>query len=476
AAGAAPADLGRRRQRGRAAPRGAPRRRLASHPDPRRLGPRSRAAPHRGDRAGGGPAHARLLPAHPSAPHRSPARRRSASGRRGHARSGAAGPGGTRGARCPLRAARHLRGRSRSHARPERGLEDAHRDRRARARPGPRDGALTGAPISIPPGTAAPRRPRPTEEDAMSWKGQKVIDLDAHIRERPDAFYRECIDPAYRDAYDRLCEAIAAQAKAGEPYALVGRRTAIVDPIETGRPLGVTDTFGLSRRSRMERGRLAFPPGRAEELPPIRHEVSWDVAARLEDMDRAQVDVAVLYPTHVSSYCALRDSGFENALYRAHPGWVSEFSARAPSRLKWALVATMRDVDSGVAEIRHWVERDSNLVGVYLSPQAPEGKLLDNPALHPLYQTAQDLELPLLVHGGTARPPYAPGTFDLDGAWYLLHSFGNPWAGLAALGSLIGGGIFELFPYLRVAIIETGGGGLPLPLHRLHAHLPISPP
>jgi predicted TIM-barrel fold metal-dependent hydrolase len=309
----------------------------------------------------------------------------------------------------------------------------------------------------------------------MSWNGHPVIDLDAHIRERIDRFYGDYIDPGYREPYQRLCEAIAAQARAGEPYALVGRRTAIIEPIETGRPLGVRDTFGLSRRSGMERGRLAFPPGRTDALPPIRPEVSWDVAARLEDMDRAQVDVAVLYPTHVSSYCALRDTGFENALYRAYHRWVADFCAKAPQRLKWALVANMRDVKAGVAETRHWAERDPNLVGVYLSPQAPEGKLLDHPDLHPLYQVAQDLDLPLLVHGGTARPPYAPGTFDLDGAWFLLHSFGNPWAGMAALGALVGGGIFEMFPYLRVAIIETGGGWLPLALDRLDTHYIMSP-
>ena len=81
----------------------------------------------------------------------------------------------------------------------------------------------------------------------------------------------------------------------------------------------------------------------------------------------------------------------------------------------------MRDVAAGVAEIKHWA-RDSNLAGVYLSPQAPDGKLLDNPDLYPLYEVAQDLDLPVLAHGGTARPPYAPGTFDLDGAWFLLHS------------------------------------------------------
>jgi hypothetical protein len=35
-------------------------------------------------------------------------------------------------------------------------------------------------------------------------------------------------------------------------------------------------------------------------------------------MDQASVDINVLFPTHVSSYCALRDLGFENALYRAY--------------------------------------------------------------------------------------------------------------------------------------------------------------
>jgi predicted TIM-barrel fold metal-dependent hydrolase len=237
----------------------------------------------------------------------------------------------------------------------------------------------------------------------------------------------------------------------------------------------VRDTFGLTGRSEMEHGRIAFPPGRRDPLPPIRQEVNWDIKARIEDMDRASVDIGVLFPTHVSSYCALRDGGFENALYRAYHRWVADFCAQAPTRLKWTVVANMRDTAAGVAEIKYWADRDPNLVGVYVSPQAPGGRLLDNPDLHPLYDTAQGLDLPILAHGGTARPPYGPGTFDLDGAWFLLHAFSNPWAGMAALGALIGGGVFELFPKLRAAIIETGGGWLPLALDRLDTHYLMSP-
>ena len=198
-----------------------------------------------------------------------------------------------------------------------------------------------------------------------------MIDLDSHIVERADRFYGDYLDPAYHEAYQQLCAAIARQVEAGDGFSLFGSRTSIVEPIEAGRPLGRRDTFGLTRRSSMEGGRRAFPPGRADALPPIRPEVSWDVKARLEDMDRAHVDVNVLYPTHVSSYCALRDVGFENALYRAYHRWVADFCAQAPHRLKWTVVANMRDVPSGVAEVRHWANRDANLVGIYISPQAP---------------------------------------------------------------------------------------------------------
>jgi hypothetical protein len=188
----------------------------------------------------------------------------------------------------------------------------------------------------------------------VSWNGYTVIDMDAHIRERADRFYKDYIDPEYRAAYQQLCEAIAKQEAKGERYSLFGSRNSVVEQIETGRPLGVRDTFGMSRRSEMEHGRIAFPPGRKDPLPPIRPEVSWDVKARLEDMDRASVDVNVLFPTHVSSYCALRDVGFENALYRAYHRWVVDFCGQAPKRLKWTVVANMRDVPSGVAEIKYW--------------------------------------------------------------------------------------------------------------------------
>lgn len=43
----------------------------------------------------------------------------------------------------------------------------------------------------------------------MAWNGYTVIDMDAHIRERADKFFKDYIDPEYRGAFNLLCEAIA---------------------------------------------------------------------------------------------------------------------------------------------------------------------------------------------------------------------------------------------------------------------------
>ena len=78
------------------------------------------------------------------------------------------------------------------------------------------------------------------------------------------------------------------------------------------------------------------------------------------------------------------------------------------------------DVAAGVAEIEYWAERDPNLVAVYLSPQAPGGKLLDNPD--------QSEELP---SGRLRRRWYRQTIWDYADGRPLRHSTGRP-VGLSA--------------------------------------------
>ena len=287
----------------------------------------------------------------------------------------------------------------------------------------------------------------------MSWNGTPVIDLDSHIVERADRFYGDYLDPAYHDAYRELCDAPSP----GRPRRATRTRSSAAAPRSSSRsrpggPWGVATPSGSPGARPWRAGARRSRRDRVDALPPIRPEVSWDVKARVEDMDRALVDVSVLYPTHVSSYCALRDVGFENALYRAYHRWVADVLRAG---------ADPAQVDGGRQHARRRGGRrgDPPLGGARPEPgrrlhlaAGPRRQAARQPGpLSRSTRSAQELDLPLLAHGGTARPPYGPGTFDLDGAWFLLHSFANPWAGMAALGALVGGGIFEMFPTLRVA-------------------------
>src|SRR5581483_855450 len=250
---------------------------------------------------------------------------------------------------------------------------------------------------------------------------------------------------------------------AGQTTALFMHPQAVIEPAYENRPLGVHDTFGM----------LTKPDGRQtgahQETPkrgPVPRDVHWDPSIRLRDMDEANIDMSLMFPSHSASYCTLRDVGFETALHEAFHRYCANYCAEAGGRLRWVFTATMRDVATSVKKLTH-LAKDNNLIGVLLSPSCPNGRLLDNPDLHPLYACAQELDLPILVHGGVLRPPYTAGATELDNAGFIIRAVYQPWAGMTAVSALIGGGIFDLFPRLRVGVFETGGGWMPWLIERL---------
>ncbi|MCZ6789416.1 MAG: amidohydrolase family protein [Chloroflexi bacterium] len=311
----------------------------------------------------------------------------------------------------------------------------------------------------------------------MAFNGWTIIDMDSHVREDPASMFGDYIDAEYKEKFDRLKLALDQSKEKGTGGQVASSRTAIVAPIISDNPLGDRDGFGLTGREFIllnTSGRRNFGRPNGSELKAIDQSVSWDVKARLRGMDESFIDIDVIYPTHVSSYCALNDVGFESALYRAYHRWIHDFCAQAPDRLKWTLVTNMRDPQETCAEVKRWVE-DQTMVGIYMPPNGPDNMLLDDPTLLPVYGLAQELDLPILIHGGTARPPYQPGTFDLQGTWFLQHGLLNPWAGMASMGAIVGGGILERFPKLRVAVVETAAGWLPAILDRFDSHYIMSP-
>src|SRR6516162_4192227 len=189
------------------------------------------------------------------------------------------------------------------------------------------------------------------------FKGTRVIDADGHVME-PNDLYDQYLEAKYKpDLEDLKREAASRPIKA-----FFG----LFHQLNTGRPLGVpVPEKPLVRTGRKPVGETPNPRGGS------------DPAVRMKDMDREGIDVAVLFATVVSSFCALKSVEFETAMIRAYHRWLADYCAAYPTRLKGVAVVPMRAPELAAAEIRR-VTREPWVVGVYLSGHM-EDKLLDHP-------------------------------------------------------------------------------------------------
>ena len=229
------------------------------------------------------------------------------------------------------------------------------------------------------------------------FNGNKVIDADGHVME-PNELYDEYLDPKFRPQLERLKQIAATRAsKFFFGY---------FHQLNTGRPLGIAaPEQPLKRTGRKPHG----------EKPDMRG--GFNPHVRIKDMDREGIDVAVLFATVVSSFCALEGVDFEVAMIRAYHRWLADYCLAYPNRLKGVAIVPMRAPERAADEIRR-VAKEPWCVGIYLSAHM-EDKLLDHPAFHPIWQACVETDLPACFHGGTARPPYGIGTFEMGNNLFL---------------------------------------------------------
>ena len=126
-----------------------------------------------------------------------------------------------------------------------------------------------------------------------------------------------------------------------------------------------------------------------------------------------------------------------------------------------------RDVEAAVSEIDRWGKsRWPMAVFVY----APYGTPLDHPDLEPIWAAAAQNDLSILLHTFTVAPPYAPGGLDTWDNLWLQRSAAHPWCGMRNMASIVGSGVMDRYPDLRVGVLEAGHGWLPFWVKRLDEH------
>ena len=198
---------------------------------------------------------------------------------------------------------------------------------------------------------------------------------------------------------------------------------------------------------------------------------AFDARARLADMDEEGIDEAVLYPTIGLGFWAIEDPVAATAVARAYNDWLAGYCAADPTRLHGAAMVPFQDPEAAIAELRRATD-ELGFVSAFVRPNPCLGRTLVDPANDGFWAAAEELGVAVAVHEGfqTAIPPL--GADRQPNNVLVLHAVSHTFEQMLACAQLIGLGILERHPRLKVAFLEAGGGWAPYWLARLDHQLP----
>jgi hypothetical protein len=291
----------------------------------------------------------------------------------------------------------------------------------------------------------------------MARNGFKIFDADTHVR--PDA---ELLLPYMTaSAQKKLAqyEKYQARNKDGAVTYLMGERS-------YKRRLGLAGDAAPESREYMS-GYKRHQHGKPNPL------CEHNPAVRIQDMDTEGVDVNLMLPSGwFGAWTTVDDVALETAVYEAYHRWMEDYCAAFPTRLKGVISVAARDIKTSLVELHRCAKASWPLaVFVYAPYQFP----LDHPDLDPIWKAAADHDLSIALHTFTVMPPYAPGGLDSWGNLWLQRSAAHPWCGQRNMAAIIGAGIMDRYPNIRVGTLEAGHGWLPSWVNRLEEHTKLCP-
>lgn len=273
-----------------------------------------------------------------------------------------------------------------------------------------------------------------------------VVDADGHVQE------------ADIDLRPRLPEKWRSQAPVRVKDNLGYTRTLLegrIWPASEGPGPGVTGPF--TEKARKARPGMTDP-----------HE-------RLKDMDLEGIDVAVLFGTAIAlTVNGLMNRELAGAICHAVNDWLLEYCAADPKRLRAVGLIPCQDPPAAVKELEFLAKAGATAA---MLPTNVYGRNLGERSFDPIYEAAQSIGMRLCVHPQTGHDGI-PGLSGVMGAgsrrlfkYVYVHMTAFPFELMIAMMHMIGEGVFDRFPRLKVGFMEGGAGWLPYWMERLDEHV-----
>ena len=269
-----------------------------------------------------------------------------------------------------------------------------------------------------------------------------LISADSHIVEPPD-LYSSRIEPKFLDRAPRMERHRTRTGREYDAWYVNGIRVGTVGSV-------------------IQAGKRFEDPASIDFLgvwEDVR-KAAYEPQAMLEELEMDGVWGACLQPSQGLFWYRLPDSELLTALCAAYNNWIADFCHATPDRLKGIGMLNVDDVDVACQELERCAAL--GLVGAFI----PVYPLPDRPYRHPIYDrlwwTAQDLEMPLLLHIGTPRGGIPGCEFTIDvnelTAAGLVNS--DYWIRYS-LTAMIFAGVFDRYPRLRVGSVEHETAWIP---------------
>jgi predicted TIM-barrel fold metal-dependent hydrolase len=282
----------------------------------------------------------------------------------------------------------------------------------------------------------------------MASRRFRIIDADGHVME-PGDMWQRYIAPEFRDRAPRVVRDDDGRTRIN----VAGHVCPRPDGTNRVSP-AMQDAFSVWVRERL-----------GEYL-----QAHYSAESQVKAMDQGGIEIAFLYPTQGLYTAAIEelDPALAIAICSAYNDWILDFCGYAPERLRpVAMLVALHDPGAAVREAQRAAER--GIRAVFIRPNPIHGRNLDDPAYEPLWAECERLGLAVGVHEGVGARLPAAGA-DRFTSFFAAHAASHPMEQMLAMLALIGGGVLERHPRLRVGFLEAGCGWLPYWLWRMDEH------
>ena len=190
-----------------------------------------------------------------------------------------------------------------------------------------------------------------------------------------------------------------------------------------------------------------------------------DPDQRIKDMDRDAVDAEIIFGI-LGVASRVRDPEAANEMLRIYNDWLKVFCSHYPDRQIGLACLPYGDIEAAVAEVYRVAKL--GLRGLELSCSW-DMEPMWHPIWEPLWKAVNDVQLPLHFHTFPTTSPKARemASGQIRRAAQFTGVAGFQMNLINIIAAIIGAGVLERYPNLRIGLGESGIGWLPYALDRM---------